>query len=95
MPTGACGISCNVCYAYQTGKCPTGGCSKGIDADGKLKRQRETLGFVCPILECAVRRGVAYCPRDCESFPCTVYFEAGFPYSEKFLKVMKSFKGES
>ncbi|RLI27247.1 MAG: hypothetical protein DRO52_00675 [Candidatus Hecatellales archaeon] len=88
MAVAACGIACEVCGALAKGKCPIGGCSKGSEASEKLERQKAVLGFNCPILECASKRGVDYCSRDCKDFPCKIYYEAGFPYSGKFLDIM-------
>jgi len=49
MPTGACGINCDVCTAYVAGKCPIGGCTEGSKAQEKLEQQKRVLGFTCPV----------------------------------------------
>ena len=85
---GVCGIACEKCRRLLNKTCIIGGCSfEG--AEEKLKKQREVLGFTCPILECAFRAGVSYCMQDCKNFPCEIYYRFEFPYSKKFLDVMK------
>ncbi len=90
---GACGLACEVCRALLTGKCPINGCTSGINAKEKLELQRRVLGFTCPILECAYLRSVDYCIKSCRDFPCKVMIESEFPYSKKFLNVMKELLG--
>jgi len=92
MPTGACGINCDVCTAYVAGKCPIGGCTEGSKAQEKLEQQKRVLGFTCPVLECATRRGISYCLRDCREFPCEVFYKSEMPYSKKFLDIFAHFK---
>ena len=103
MPTGACGINCDVCGLYVKGVCGT--CAAGTDerAQKKLAEQLEVINMRCPILECAVERKVGYCLRDCEEFPCTK-FESGFkslmgagpyPYSNGFLAMFRTRLGKS
>jgi hypothetical protein len=86
---GACGISCEVCRKNIDGTCIIGRCAPGSKALEKLAKQKETLGFTCPILECAFREKVEYCLRDCEKFPCEIYYEKEFPYSRSFLEIFK------
>ena len=94
MPTAACGINCDVCRAYVEGKCPIGGCIEGSKASQKLEKQKATFGFTCPVLECALKKGVDFCLRDCGDFPCETFYKAGFPYSKEFLDVMKKIMGK-
>ena len=47
---GVCGIACEKCRSFLNKTCIIGGCSfEG--AEEKLKKQKEVLGFTCPILE--------------------------------------------
>ena len=98
MSVAACGISCDVCGLYLKGIC--GACASGVDEKAKMKldAQAKAGKSHCPMLECAVRRGVPYCLKDCEEFPCTK-FETGlelrlgpgpFPYSNSFLTTFKT-----
>jgi len=86
---GACGIACETCKKLLNKTCIIDGCSQGTNAAEKLEKQRKTLGFTCPILECAFKNGVSYCMRDCKNFPCKIYYESDFPYSKKFLDIMR------
>lgn len=61
----------------------------GSQASSKLETQRRVLGFTCPILECAFKKRVDYCSRDCPDFPCEVYYRSQIPYSLSFLNIMK------
>ena len=58
----------------------------------RLRKRRSRLvgggkGVLCLVLDCAVKRGVAYCMRDCEEFPCEKYFEWCFPYGKDYLEM--------
>jgi len=88
MEIGACGIACEVCSYFAKGACE--GCVAGNDeaAAKKLDMQKSKLGFTCPVLECAFNNKVAYCPKDCDKFPCEVLYR-GFPYSKGFLDIFK------
>ncbi len=46
-------------------------------------------GVLCLVLDCAVRRGIAFCMRDCESFPCEKHYEWCFPYEREYLEMHK------
>ncbi|RLI05418.1 hypothetical protein DRO26_02260 [Candidatus Bathyarchaeota archaeon] len=87
MLIGACGIACEVCRCYVENVCP--GCTSGKDAAQKLEKQKQTLGFTCPVLECAFKQKIDYCMKNCKEFPCKVFYEAEFPFSKKFLDAMK------
>jgi len=82
----ACGICCDVCALHAKLGCV---CSSGIEkaAKEKVKTQWGGKGVLCLVLDCAVKRGVAYCMRDCEEFPCQKYFEWCFPYSRDYLEM--------
>jgi len=64
-------------------------CSSGTEE--KAKEKVNTCwggkGVLCLVLDCAVKRGVAYCMRDCAEFPCKKYFEWCFPYGKDYLKM--------
>ncbi len=83
--TGACGIHCGACRLQVLGVCHPCAAGIGEAKDAKMAAQVEKLGHACPILACAAKRGVAYCPRDCADFPCEIHQGGPFPYSEGFL----------
>ena len=89
MPTGACGINCDVCRLNLLGTCSTCGSGKSQDALIKMATQERILGSPCPILACAVANGVAYCPRDCDGFPCEIFKAGPYPFSEGFLSMQE------
>jgi len=89
---GACGIACEVCKLYIEGKCK--GCVPGRQAEMKLEMQVKMFGMKCPALECAFNKKIDYCIRDCPDFPCQTLFAAEFPYSKRFLEVMKMARGK-
>ena len=89
MPTGACGISCDACRLRMLGVCSSCGPGTSIEARTKMGAQMRILGSPCPILECAVANGVAFCLRDCPRFPCP-HFKAGpYPFAEGFLMMQE------
>ncbi len=89
MGTGACGISCDACRLHLLGACSSCGPGNGSEALGKMAAQIRIMGAPCPILDCAVANGVAYCLRDCPRFPCH-HFKAGpYPFSEGFLNMQE------
>jgi hypothetical protein len=89
MPTGACGVDCDVCLLRLTGACSTCGAGTRIEAERKWEAQIRLLGSPCPILDCARTRRVAFCLRDCASFPCG-HFRAGpYPFSQGFLAMQE------
>jgi hypothetical protein len=87
LPTGACGINCDVCRLNVLGVCSSCGPGKSLEAEGKMAAQVRILGAPCPILECASNRGIDYCLRDCEEFPCERF--SAYPFSEAFLKMQE------
>ncbi len=85
MSTGACGIDCNVCRLHINGVCST--CGSGLSPEGreKLAAQQRLMGLGCQILECAIERGIAYCTRDCDAYPCETFTDSNYPYGPKYL----------
>ena len=89
MLVGACGICCDVCGLKVKGICQ--GCCPGNDPNAVKKLEfLRSINAVCPILECAAKRGIAYCSRDCEEFPCKIFMDAQYPFSRAFLEMYKS-----
>jgi hypothetical protein len=85
LQVGACGICCNVCYAFVENGGSCKGCFSGKEAPPlKLKITR------CPIIKCAARRSVSYCPKDCRDFPCELFTAKPFPYSHAYLDIIKN-----
>ncbi len=89
MPTGACGINCDVCKLRLLGTCSTCGAGKSPDARRKLAAQQRTFGGTCAILECAALNQLAYCPRDCDAFPCDNFRIGPYPFSEGFIDMQQ------
>lgn len=87
MPTGACGINCDVCRLKVLGVCSSCGPGRSPAGQRKMDAQVRILGAPCPILECASMRGIDYCLRDCEAFPCERF--AAYPFSEGFLRMQE------
>jgi hypothetical protein len=85
MPTGACGINCDTCRLNLLGICTT--CGSGISVEGqrKMAAQQRLLGAPCPILDCAATNRLAYCPRDCNRFPCENFRGGPYPFSQRWL----------
>jgi hypothetical protein len=82
----ACGICCDVCGLHKSLGCV---CSSGVEkiAIDKVKTNWGGRGTLCLVLDCAVKRGIAYCMRDCKEFPCKKYFEWCFPYGKGYLEM--------
>ena len=93
MPTGACGINCDACRLNVHGVCSSCGPGKSLEAQAKMAAQVRILGAPCPILECASNRGVDYCLRDCEEFPCKHFI--AYPFSEGFLTMQQRRRNQS
>ena len=87
MSTGACGINCDVCRLNVLGVCSSCGPGRSPAAQRKMDAQVRILGAPCPILECASMRGIDYCLRDCEAFPCERF--SAYPFSEGFLRMQE------
>lgn len=87
--TAACGIDCGVCEF----KPQCGGCGPGTHpgAQARLDEIKRIIGFICPVLKCAMTKRVDYCLR-CESFPCEIHYKYNYPYSDFMLDAIKSMK---
>lgn len=87
MPTGACGISCDVCKLNLLGTCSSCGPGTSLEAEKKLAAQRRLLGSPCSILACANLNQLEYCMRDCHQFPCDNFRNGPYPFSQGFLNM--------
>lgn len=85
MPTGACGINCDVCKLRLLGICSSCGSGKSLEAQRKLDAQKRIFGGNCTILACACLSQTAYCMRDCGLFPCENFTLGPYPFSQGFL----------
>jgi hypothetical protein len=89
MPTGACGINCDVCKLNLLGTCSSCGPGTSPQAEQKLAAQQRLLGGTCAILACAQLNGVAYCLRDCAQFPCDNFSQGPYPFSTGYLQMQE------
>ncbi|MEA2020442.1 MAG: hypothetical protein U9M98_01860 [Patescibacteria group bacterium] len=91
---GACGICCSACELHEKLGCF---CSSGTEkrAKEKVESNWNGKGVLCLVCKCAVERGVSYCPRDCEDFPCEKFREWDFPYGEAYLDMHKRRREEA
>lgn len=89
MPTGACGINCDVCKLNILGTCSSCGPGISSDAEKKLEAQRRLLGSTCAILACAQTNQIEYCMRDCNQFPCENFSTGPYPFSQDFLNMQQ------
>ena len=89
MPTGACGINCEVCKLKQKGVCSSCGSGRSPEAVRKLESQQRILGSPCPILACAQLNQVDYCMQDCATFPCDNFAAGPYPFSDGFLNMQR------
>ena len=87
MPTGACGIDCDVCKLNLLGTCSSCGPGNSSQAEQKLAVQQQLLGGTCAILACAHLNQVGYCLRDCFQFPCDNFSQGHYPYSSGYLQM--------
>ncbi len=87
MPTGACGINCEVCKLNLLGTCSSCGPGTSVQAEQKLAAQQRLLGSTCAILACAQFNQVDYCLRDCSQFPCDNFSQGPYPYSSGYLQM--------
>ncbi|NOZ86421.1 MAG: DUF3786 domain-containing protein [Deltaproteobacteria bacterium] len=95
MATGACGINCNICRLHLLGICSTCGSGRSTTAKKKLDAQKRLFGRACAVLECAVLRGIHYCMRDCDDFPCDNFRDLEYPFSEAFLDMQARRRNEA
>lgn len=95
MPTGACGINCDICKLNLKGVCST--CGPGISeiAAAKAAAQMRILGAPCPLLACARLNHIHYCMADCSAFPCENFSNGPYPFSEGFLSMQKRRSNEA
>jgi hypothetical protein len=89
MPTGACGINCDVCKLNLLGTCSACGPGTSLQAGRKLAAQQRLLGSTCPILDCARMNEIEYCMRDCSQFPCSNFKTGPYPFSQGFLMMQE------
>ncbi|MCP4691848.1 MAG: DUF3786 domain-containing protein [Desulfobacterales bacterium] len=87
MPTGACGINCDVCRLNLMGVCASCGPGTGPEAAAKIEVQLNLFGVACPKLTCARDKAIRYCLRDCRTFPCEKFKDGSYPFSEGFLNM--------
>ena len=81
MPTGSCGINCDVCKLNLLGTCSSCGPGKSPEAEQKLAAQQRLFGSTCGILACARMNQIDYCLRDCRQFPCDNFSNGPYPFS--------------
>lgn len=89
MPTGACGINCDVCKLRLLDICSTCGSGKSLEAQKKLAAQERIFGGNCSVLACACMNNLEYCMRDCDSFPCENFRLGPYPFSRGFLDMQE------
>ena len=89
MPTGACGINCDVCNLRLLGLCSTCGPGNSKEAERKLEAQKAVFAGTCTILACAVMNHIDYCLRDCHAFPCDNFHTGPYPFSKGFLAMQE------
>lgn len=94
MPTGACGINCDVCRLNTDGICSSCGSGTSPAGQRKLAAQEKLLGAPCAILACAVLKQVAYCLHDCDMFPCDNFGDGAYPFSQGYLEMQKRRRSE-
>ena len=88
MQVGACGVCCDACGLKGKKICP--GCWPGNDSNASKKvKFLKSINVVCPVLDCAVKKKIAFCSKDCDDFPCQI-FDGEFPYSKGFLDMYRS-----
>ena len=89
MPTGACGINCDVCRLNLLGTCSSCGSGLSLEAERKLAAQQRLFGDTCPILSCAKMNRIEYCLRDCHQFPCDNFTRGPYPFSQGYLQMQE------
>lgn len=82
MATGVCGINCDVCGLKTKNIC--GGCRPGTEF-----KVEDVTEHPCPLLKCAIGKGIAHCMRDCNDFPCAIIEKGNFPFSTGFIGMQK------
>jgi hypothetical protein len=89
MPTGACGINCDVCKLNLLGTCSSCGSGTSLEAEKKLAAQQRLLGSTCSILACANMNQLEFCMRDCHQFPCGNFRTGPYPFSQGYLNMQE------
>jgi len=69
--------------------CSSCGSGRSEEAKNKTAAQLRLFGAACPVLVCAIEKRIAYCMRDCESFPCDKFRTGPYPFSEGFLSMQE------
>ena len=87
MSIAVCGVACDVCRKYMSEECPGCDCGTSKAAKDFLEKQKEWEN-ICPVLECAISKGVDYCLKDCSQMPCDNLYK-GMPYSKDFLDTFR------
>jgi len=95
MPTGACGVNCDVCKLNLKGICSTCGPGNSDAAAVKAAAQQRILGAPCPILACARLNNIRHCMADCDAFPCDNFRSGPYPFSEGFLNMQQRRQDEA
>jgi hypothetical protein len=95
MPTGVCGVNCDVCKLRLMELCSTCGPGKSPEAGRKLEAQKRLLGNPCPLLACARLNQIDFCMRDCSRFPCDNFAVGPYPFSAGFLAMQKRRRRET
>ena len=90
MPTGACGINCDVCKLNLLRACSSCGSGQSLEAGQKLAAQQRLFGSTCSILSCAQMNQIDYCMRDCLDLEFLYFRRRGWnpPY---FMRVEEVF----
>jgi hypothetical protein len=89
LPTGACGIDCDVCKLNLLGTCSSCGPGPSLEAGKKLAIQQKLFGSPCAILACARMNHIQYCLRDCNQFPCDNFSAGPYPFSRAYLQMQQ------
>jgi hypothetical protein len=89
VPTGACGIDCDVCKLNLLGTCSSCGPGPSLEAGKKLAIQQKLFGSPCAILACARMNHIQYCLRDCNQFPCDNFSAGPYPFSRAYLQMQQ------
>jgi len=84
LQIGACCICCDVCFAFKENGGTCWGCYSGLEATPRKLKESP-----CPIIKCAAKKRVDYCPKSYEEFPCVLYTEKPYPYSHEYLRVIR------
>lgn len=87
MPTGACGINCDICKLNLLGTCSSCGSGQSREAVQKLAAQERLFGGTCAILACANLNQIEFCMRDCKQFPCDNFTQGPYPFSDGYLQM--------